>query len=155
MILQFVSGEPFANGVATYMYRPVTARETAHRIVVTVEINSFPTQAYLDTGAVYLICAPQIADVLGLVYEDRLETQKLHFRGQWYDGGLYRVSFTITADYGEAVEVEVTAFVPRIHPEDEWPIDFICIAGMSGCLERMRFALDPLDEKIYFGDLTP
>ncbi|MEZ4714401.1 MAG: hypothetical protein R3A44_44885 [Caldilineaceae bacterium] len=52
------------------------------------------------------------------------------------------------------MEVEVTAFIPQLRPEDEWPIEFPCIAGMSGCFERLRFAVDPLDERIYFGDLT-
>lgn len=47
MLLQFTSGEPFATGVAPYVYQPVSSRETAHRVILNVQIGSFPTQAYL------------------------------------------------------------------------------------------------------------
>ncbi|MCE7989371.1 MAG: hypothetical protein DYG89_50100 [Caldilinea sp. CFX5] len=154
MLLQFATGEPFATGVAPYVYQPVSSRETAHRVILNVQIGSFPTQAYLDTGAVYFVCAPEIAKVLDLRPTDKLEDERLVFRGRVYQGGLYRLPLTFAAGYGESLEVEVTAFIPQLHPEDEWPIEFPCIAGMSGCMERVRFALDPLDENIYFGHLT-
>jgi hypothetical protein len=32
-------------------------------------------------------------------------------------------------------------------------IEFPGIAGMSGCMERLRFALDPLYENISFGQI--
>lgn len=153
-MLQFASGKPFATGAAAYLYQPVSLWETAHRIILNVRIGEFPTQAYLDTGAVYFVCAPEIAGLLGLQPADQLASEQLVFRGRLYQGGLYRIPLTIVAGQGDSLEIEVTAFVPQLHPDDEWPIEFPCIAGMSGCFERLRFAIDPLDEIIYFGDLT-
>ena len=147
-MLLFPSGEPFATGMAHYAYQPVNFREKANRIILNVYVESIQTQAYLDTGAVYLVCSPEVATVLHLYGE---ESEKLFFRGRLYEGGLHRVSLTVPAEQGESATIDVTAFVPDIHPDEEWPLEFPCILGMAGCLERLRFAIDPFEDIIYFG----
>lgn len=151
MLLQFASGSPFATGASSYGYRPVLVTETVNRILVNIRLGSVQTQAYLDTGAVYMVCAPELADVLNLSIENHVGNEQLTFRGTRYRGNLFRIPLTILADRGESLEIEVTAFIPQIHPGESWPIEFLCILGMTGCLERLRFAIDPFEDTIYFG----
>lgn len=151
MLLHFSSGSPFATGASSFVYRPVLSTETVNRILVDIRLGSVQTQAYLDTGAVYMVCAPDLADTLNLSADTRLGSEQLVFRGTRYHGDLYRVPLTFLADEGESLDIEVTAFVPQIHPEDSWPIEFLCILGMTGCMERLRFAIDPFEDMIYFG----
>ncbi len=151
MLLQFPSGEPFATGTSAYLYRPVLATETVNRILVDVRLGPIQTQAYLDTGAVYMVCAPDIADALQLSEADRLGHEQLIFRGTRYHGALYRIPLVFLADEGATLEIEVTAFIPELHPSETWPIEFLCILGMTGCMERLRFAIDPFEDTIYFG----
>lgn len=44
---------------------------------------------------------------------------------------------------------DVTAFVPHLTPGENWP--FPTFLGWHCCLERIRFAIDPAEEKFYFG----
>jgi len=51
---------------------------------------------------------------------------------------------------------KVYAWAPLIDdalaPEEaeQWG-DMLCLLGLYGCLERARFAVDPLTERFYFG----
>ena len=58
------------------------------------------------------------------------------------------------AEAGEPLEIEATAFTPQVHPGQVWPTEFSCILGMAGCFERLRFAIDPFADTIYFGAPT-
>ena len=58
------------------------------------------------------------------------------------------MDLTFMADEGEDVTVEATVFIPKIDPALWFLPSFI---GWTGCLERLRFAIDPLDETFYFG----
>ena len=48
--------------------------------------------------------------------------------------------------------VDATVFVPDLKPDQAWG-DLPSFIGLSGCLERMRFAVDPATEMFYFGPL--
>jgi hypothetical protein len=55
----------------------------------------------------------------------------------------------LPADGGEDLEVDGTAFVPTLAPGDPWPLpDFL---GLAGFLQRVRFAVDPAENTLYFG----
>jgi hypothetical protein len=151
MTLTFPTGEPFALGVAGYDYRPATSHETTPRLVVEVEIDGILAEAVVDTGGVYLFCNPEIARRLALAPTEALSgVQSILFRGVLVHGRLYRLSLTLLADAGEDVTIQTTAFVPEPEEADQWG-DMPCLLGLYGCLERVRFAVDPRTEQFYFG----
>lgn len=50
---------------------------------------------------------------------------------------------------GLDLEVDATAFVPTLPSGERWPDpNFL---GLSGFLERIRFAIDPAENAFYFG----
>jgi len=151
MLLMFQDGRSFAQGACAYLYRPVTSGEITPRIVVEVQIEGVQAQAIVDTGGAYLVCDPQIADLLGLAPADALEADRLSIRGVSVPGSIHRVFLTLLAHEGQSMKVEVTAFVPRPEPYLEW--DLPSFMGLSGCLERFRFAADPITDTFYFGAL--
>lgn len=153
MPLSFPNGEKFSDGAMPYEYRPATHAESTPRIVLTIAIGSFETSAFVDTGGVYFICAPQIARRLQLTATGVVASEKLRWRNRTLSGVLHRIPVTFYASEGASLTIEVTAFVPVIEPE-EWNDELPCVLGMSGCLERLRFAVDPSTNTFYFGELA-
>ena len=151
MTLAFPNGELFALGMTGYDYRPATSHETTPRLVLEVEIEGILAEAIVDTGGVYLFCNPHIARRLSLAPTEALSgVQAILFRGVFVHGRLYRLTLTLLADDGEDVTIQTTAFVPEPDEAEHWG-DMPCILGLYGCLERMRFAVDPYAERFDFG----
>ena len=151
MTLALPNGESFALGVIGYDYRPATSYETTPRLVLEVEIEGILAEAVVDTGGVYLFCHPEIARRLSLTLAEELsEVQTILFRGVPVHGRLYRLTLTFLADEGEDVTIQTTAFVPDPDEAEHWG-DLPCLLGLYGCLERVRFAVDPRTERFYFG----
>jgi hypothetical protein len=151
MTLAFPTGEPFARGVTGYDYRPATAHETTPRLVLEVAIEGILAEAVVDTGGVYLVCHPDIARRLSLTPAEALSgVQGILLRGTIVHGRLYRLTLTLLADQGEDVMIQTTAFVPEPEEAEHWG-DLPCLLGLYGCLERVRFAVDPRAELFYFG----
>jgi hypothetical protein len=150
MLLSFEDGRPFAQGASKYLDRPATEQDSLRRIIVPVQVEHIPTRAILDTGGVYLVCNAEIADVLKLDREKALGFKKVTF-GRWGSvaGTLHRLDLTLLAVEGEPLTLNVTAFVPC--PESGQLRDFPCFVGWMGCLEWIRFAVDPVSEMFYFG----
>lgn len=154
MLLQFTGGTLFATGATPYAYRPVTDRESAPRVILSIRLGEIETSAFLDTGGVYLLCAPQLARRLGFDPQDGIPAPPLQLGRGRFDGALHRVGLTFIAVDGDDLSIDSTMFVPLLKPGEQWPEDFPCILGMQGCLERLRFAVDPTDDTFYFGALT-
>jgi hypothetical protein len=114
MLLSFEDGRPFAHGACPFVYRPATERETVHRIFVPVQIEGIQTEAVVDTGGVYLVCHPEIADRLRLDLADQVGTDELNVRGRRIPGTLYRLYLTLLAEEGKSLKLETTAFVPLL-----------------------------------------
>lgn len=148
MLLRFDDDSPFAQGACPYLHRPVADEET-NRILLTVKIDGLDTQAVVDTGAVWLVCAPGIAEVLELDPEAGMECLPVSIRGARFRGTLHRLRLTLLAEEGESLELEGTAFVPEPDPGQDWP--WPSFLGFHGCLERIRFAVNPTTEMFYFG----
>ena len=151
MLLRFEDDRSFTQGNCTYQYRPAAEQAITPRIIVPIKIEGVETQAILDTGGVYLICDPQIAELLDLDPAGGLETDRLNFRGTRIGGALFRLSLTLLAQEGQSLELEVTAFVPRLEPYQLW--DLPSFMGLMGCLERLRFAVDPATDTFHFGSI--
>lgn len=149
MSLRFEDGRPFAQGTCPYLHRPLTEAETTNRILVNVKINGLETQAVVDTGGVWLVCDPGFAEVLELDPEGGWECPPLWIRGHQFRGMLHRLRVTLVAEEGQDLELEGTAFVPEPEPYQSWP--WLSFLGFHGCLERIRFAVNPITETFYFG----
>lgn len=150
MLLRFEDGRPFAQGASKYGYRPITKLEKTPRIFVTVKIQGISTEAVVDTGGVYLICNPEIADLLDLDPAGELGTDKVK-TSRWgtVPGTLHRLCLELLAEEGKGIKLQATAFVPRLQPNELWNLP--SFMGLSGCLERIRFAVDPVTDTFYFG----
>jgi len=146
--LQTSAGEPFATGEAPWSLRYALAGDRLTRLFVDVEVEGRPTTAVVDTGGAYLILDPEFAARLNLghaiVHRDRLL-----IRGMVCEGAVHRVPLTLLAAAGESLDFEATAFVPDLEYGETWPLP--SYLGWQGCLERIRFAVDPADEVVYFG----
>ncbi len=151
MLLCFEDGTPFAQGGCAYENRPASEQENTPRIIVPVQIEGVATRAILDTGGVYLVCDPETAEFLALDPAQSLGTETLGIRGMRYAGNLYRLSLGLMATEGVGLQVEVTAFVPQLVTSDAWVLP--SFLGLQGCLERLRFAIDPSTDTFYFGSI--
>lgn len=149
MLLTFADGEPFAIGATHYVYRPATPHETTPRIMVEVEVGSLRFTAFVDTGGVYFLCDPAIARIMNLNSADGLGRESVSVRGRLITGVLHRLPVTMLAEEGEDVTIDATVLVPDDEHLD-WD-NFPCILGMQGCMERLRFAVEPAAETFYFG----
>jgi hypothetical protein len=151
--LSLADGEPFATGKAAYAYGPVSEREQSSRISITIEFEGLRSQAVLDTAAPYVVCAPSIAEAVGLDPANAIEPVHLLFRGIAWRGLLHRVTLDFIAEEGLSLRVSATAFVPDMTAGESWR-DLPSFIGMGGCLERMRFGVDPGSDTFYFGPLS-
>lgn len=154
MLLYLENGDPFATGLIDYLYRPATDWEDTSRILIPVEIEGLTITAMVDTGAPYVICTPEVGVLLALDSEDALREETLRWHGE-FSGYLHRLNIMFKAAQGENMLVEATVFIPDSDSAEAWsygrrPI----VIGMGGCLERMRFAIDPASDILYFGPLS-
>lgn len=149
-LLYFANGETFASGALGYEYAPITETESTNRIVFEVEIQDIPTRAVLDTGAPYVICSPKVASEAGVEPSAALERKIMLIRGMRLSGFVVRLNVKLVAQEGNDLDVDATVFIPD--SEEAWG-DFPSFIGLSGFLERIRFALDPHTDTFYFGEL--
>ncbi|HKV39787.1 MAG TPA: hypothetical protein VJX67_11290 [Blastocatellia bacterium] len=148
MPLSFNSGERFATGAVRYL---LTRRNPTH-LTTEVEIAGHKTEAILDTGAPYLICSPELSEQLSLDPADALQSLEILIRGARIGGGLHRVELILLATAGASLSIEATAFVPDARLN--FGVNHPSFIGYIGCLERLRFAIDPQTERFYFGRLS-
>ncbi len=151
MLLFFPSSEAFATGAKRYQYLPVTPNESTNRIILIVEVGGRPVKAVVDTGAPYVILPPSVARLGGFNPDFILGREQMLIRRMRLDGSITRINITLIATFGEDLNVPATVFVPD--REDLWG-DFPAFIGLSGFLERIRFAVDPNSDLFYFGSLA-
>ncbi len=121
-----------------------------HRLLVAVRvtIGDMATSALLllDTGSEWCVLSEANAAQAGYPGEADPETPPLHSRFGLIYGRIERIPFRFVADVGEELVLDATCFVSA-----DWPGP--PVLGWKGCLERMRFALDPADEMFSFATL--
>jgi hypothetical protein len=121
------------------------------RIVMPVLLGNRRTSAILDTGAPWCVFNPEEAATLDLDFQAfATSTPTLVIRGYPYRGWLMLdIPITLEANDGESLIVSSTVFVPDLELGQEWQLpNFL---GLSGFLERIRFAVDPSTNLFYFG----
>ena len=151
MVLQFTDGRPFTTGVCSYRDWLSQEQIGTPRIVINIWIEESQTQAVVDTGGVYLVCDPGISHLLNLNSSTGLGTTTLKIRGSNYRGSLQRITIKMLAEEGESLDLEVTAFIPRLAHGEEWQLP--SFLGLQGCIEFLRFAVDPVANTFHFGSL--
>jgi len=144
-MLRFESGDEFASGATKYSFEP----PADPKLGVQVEVDGIQTLAVVDTAAPYLICSLWLASQLDFSRMDRIRSQHIDTRFGRLRGSLYRLSIKLLASEGSGIEIQATAVVPDAD-EQNWR-DAPTFLGFQGCLERLRFAVDPFEEKFYFG----
>jgi hypothetical protein len=127
----------------------VDHHEGPHRLLVAVACRigdlRITSQGLLDTASEWCVLPPDLAHRLDLDLEPDLNMPVLWTRFGSIRGRLERVTVWFPSEEGEPLEVNATCFVSA-----EWPGPLVI--GWKGCLERMRFALDPGDDSFYFGE---
>lgn len=100
----------------------------------------------VDTAAPWCILEPRIGEAVKDHAEELPGEVSISTRLGQFDGKLYTTSVTVAAEEGEPLEMEMTLFL-----SPEWPAgNFV---GYLGFLERLRFAIDPQENKFFFGPL--
>lgn len=102
--------------------------------------------ALVDTAAEWCILPAAVADDLGYTLAGASEAVPLSTRFGVLTGSLERIPLRFPADDGASMSIEATWFVSA-----DWPGP--TVIGWTGGLERMRFAIDPGEEALYFGEL--
>jgi hypothetical protein len=151
-MLTFTDGRPFAAGACSYFDRHPADLSRLPRVVLFVWVGDFRVATIVDTGGAYFVCSPDSAELAGLNRTEPIGSDELIIRGTRYRGDLYRISIQFVAAKGESLNLDVTAFVPRLLPDEEW--HFPSFLGLQGCLEFLRFAVDPATNTFYFGALA-
>ncbi len=104
----------------------------------------------VDTGAPYVICAPEVASDAGVDPTSALDRKTMLIRGMRLNGSLFRLNVRLVAREGDNLDVDATVFVPD--SVDSWG-HFPSFISLAGFLARIRFTLDPNTDTFYFGSL--
>lgn len=152
------NGQVFATGAARYLYSDSSSESETEelRITVPIKIEEQRTDAVVDTAADCSICHPEVAGLLNLDPDTALFNITYNIRGNRIRGGVYLLDLYLLAQQGKgsSLRLEAKVFVP-----DSDPVNLELTArvlprsllGLMGCLELVRFAVDPFYETFYFG----
>jgi len=142
-------GAEFATGQFPCFTAPAVAGDRLNRLFVYVRIGEAQCSAVVDTGGAFLVVDPDLATRIGLDRKAAIAHERIHIRGFVQRGTIHRLPLTLLATHGEPLTFEATAFVPELEQGETWPLP--SYLGWQGCLDRIRFAIDPADEVVYFG----
>lgn len=144
----------FICGATSYFEEaPYTSPDHA-RIVVNATPEGGPSTLWVvDTGAPWCVIDPNMIKRFPIQYEVVKQlSAPIIIRGQSYDGKLIRINIRLIAYWGENLDIEATAFLADLDSEDSWNLpNFI---GLGGYLSRMRFAIDPFSNTLFFGNYS-
>jgi len=119
-----------------------------HRLFVSVacRLGTHRIDALIDTGSQWCMLTTRLAEDLGLLADPGGIETRIHTCFGLLSGQLVRYPVSFHADEGVSVDVDATWFAST-----DWPGP--PVVGWKGCLERLRFALDPAEERFYFAEL--
>jgi hypothetical protein len=145
-----LAGEPFTVGRARFLDRILDSREPTAKVFVKIKFPSLeaeePWFAQVDSGAPWSMLNREVAYALGVLDSDG-DLVFVSTRLGLIAGRLERIQVALMADEGESTEVEATFFVSK---------DWIgpTFLGYSGFLDRIRIAIDPSSDSVFFGPLS-
>jgi hypothetical protein len=132
------------------LYYQSDREQDDHTLLVAVPCHvgsiTRPVFALLDTASEWCVLPHDLAIELETELELLPVPSALHTRFGLLSGTLGRLTLRFDASDGEPLEVDATCFTSEgwLGPR---------VVGWKGCLERMRFGLDPSDQAFYFGAL--
>lgn len=146
----FLGEQGFVRGRAVYRDHYPGDSEQTPRIVLSVRVAAMPIYAIVDTGAPWCVLDPDLMHpLIACGQAEMLYNVDYIVRGHKYHGQLVRVAIDFEGEHGFYMRMESTAFVATLDENPPWyHPNFI---GLSGCLDRMRFAIDPDENGFYFG----
>jgi hypothetical protein len=117
------------------------------KIGVKVQLGDWetPILAILDTGADWSVLNTETAEELDL-FAVQGEPITLSTRFGRIAGYLVQAPVILLADDGDSLRVDATVFIST-----DWPTRAGTFLGYSGLLERIRFAVDPRNNNLFFG----
>lgn len=90
-------------------------------------------------------------DDLKIADSDILSRTAVIVRGVEFCGLLGRLNVSLlSTESGDETTIDTTAFIPEFASEQAWPLP-VSYLGWHCCLERIRFAIDPVEQLFYFG----
>jgi hypothetical protein len=143
------SGATFATGQFPCFMDHAWAGDRLTRLFVYVQIGKAQIAAVVDTGGAFFVLDPHFATVVGIDRASAITSERIQIRGYTQRGTIHRLPLTLLAAEGDPLTFEATAFVPELEHGETWPLP--SYLGWQGCLDRIRFAVDPADEVVYFG----
>lgn len=145
-----LAGEPFTIGRAKFLDRTTESREPTAKVFVRIKFPHSPVPqpwfAQVDTGAPWSILNRELAEALGVLDGDG-DVIVISTRLGLFTGRLERLRVALVADEGDSTEIDATFFVSR----DWFGPNFL---GYSGLLDRLRMAIDPASDSVFFGPLA-
>ena len=150
-MLIYDDGRPFAQGACRCTIGPVSGSGSSSRIILRVLVEGIADKAVVDTGGVYLVCSQEISESLRSSLRDGLVPAAVSIRGRSITGMLHRLKLSLLAGkgQGESLDLDVTALLPDAESGYNLPT----MLGLTGCLERVRFAVDPVIDTFHFGPI--
>jgi len=156
MLLKFDDDGPFATGMAPYRYVSVQGTDDTPRILVQIEVDNDLKEAILDTGGQYFFCTQKLAKEIAATEREILARKVINLGGKSVDGSLCRIDLTLLSAEGDSLSMQVIAFLPD--EDQEFPPNFLPLPylGLFGCMEHVRFAIDPSRDvdQFYFGECS-
>lgn len=124
--------------------------EEAHRLVIAIPCHLGRLEqtvwALLDTAAEWSVLSRSALELLADDVDLLGIPVTFHSRFGTLVGEFGRVTITFPTVEGEPLAIDATCFVC-----ETWPGPVVI--GWGGCLDRMRFGVDPGDEAFYFAPL--
>ncbi len=148
-MLYLADGHFFATGMIHYLDHTTFSPALSPRLVVRIWLGNHALETIVDTGGLYFVCHPELAELCEPEFGPELRVAALNIRGHKVEGTLRRTKITLEAEKGQDLAVNVTAFIPQLDTGIQWP--FPSFLGLQGCLEFLRFAVDPGQNAFYFG----
>jgi hypothetical protein len=125
-------------------------RAGPHRLVIAIACQLGPPTVFalLDTAADWCVLPPAVATELGFDLNPDPAYPPYSTRHGLLFGRQERMPIILLSQAGTPLEIEATWFI-----SPDWPGPVVL--GWKGCLERLRFALDPTPGAVrfYFGEL--
>lgn len=141
----------FASGVTSYEDHVPGDEGDRQRLVIYVKVGEMLTPCIVDTGAAWCVIDPSLAQpLIEAKRADYIRAIAYEIRGTRYEGALMRLDLAFQDESsGNLMVIDATVFVPELRHGEDWrEPNFI---GLKGCLERIRFAIDPAESAFYFG----
>jgi hypothetical protein len=138
----------FATGVTRYIDSAGEAPRPEARIVIPIvpSPHGKTVLTIVDTAASWCVFKPDVGAALLDHFDLSSEVVSLSTRFGVFHGRLYRGLITLLADEGKSLGVDATVFLTP-----DWPgPNFL---GYQGLLQRIRFAVDPVSNRFYFGPI--